>query len=99
MTRSRRSPSKPKEKPVTPKTVAASIGSVKERWLLSVYNGIENFLLNLAIAADAKPSLVVKFKSMGKWPLPCQMVFGVKPLTQTQQSEVDSNETYKHKTD
>ena len=36
---------------------------------------------------DADPALVVKFKSMGKWPLPCQMVSVLKPLTQTQQSE------------
>ena len=24
---------------------------------------------------DADPSLVVKWKTMGKWPLPCQMGF------------------------
>ena len=65
---------KAKSIPVTPKTVAASSGSVREKWLLSIYKDIENFLLNMAIT-DADPALIVKFKSMGKWPLPCQMVF------------------------
>ena len=46
---------------------------------------------------DADPSLVIKFKSMENWPLPCQMVFVLKLLTQVQQTEVDSDEAYKHK--
>ena len=87
---------KAKSIPVTPKTVAASTWSVRERWLISIYKEIENFLLNMAIT-DAHPSLVVKFKSMGKWPLPCHMVFVPKPLTQAQQSEVASDEACKHK--
>ena len=77
---------KAKSTPVTPKTVAASTGPVKERWLQLIYKKIENFLLNMAIT-DADPALVVKFKSMGRWPLPCQMVFVLKPPTQTQQTE------------
>ena len=40
--------------------------------------------------SDADPALVVKFKTMGKWPLLCQMVFVLKPLIQTQHTEVDS---------
>ena len=46
---------------------------------------------------DADPSLVVKWKSMGKWPLPCQMVFVLKPLTQSQQQGDDIQAEYKHK--
>ena len=34
---------------------------------------------------------------MGKWPLPCQMVFVLKPLTQSQQQGNDIQEEYKHK--
>ena len=46
---------------------------------------------------DADPSLVVRWKNMGKWPLPCQMVFVLKPLTQSQQQGNDIQEEYKHK--
>ena len=35
---------KAKSIPVTPKTVAASTGSVREKWLLSIHKEIENFL-------------------------------------------------------
>ena len=38
---------------------------------------------------DADPSPMVKWKNMGKWPLPCQMVFVLKPLTQSQQQGSD----------
>ena len=69
---------------------------MRERWLVSIYEEIENFLQNMAIQ-DADPSLVVKWKSLGKWPLPCQMVFVLKPLTQTQQTEDDVRQDYKHK--
>ena len=34
---------------------------------------------------------------MGKWPLPCQMVFVPKPLTQIQPTEDEANQDYKHK--
>ena len=70
--------------PVTPKSEASSVGAMRERWLVSIYKEIENFLQNMAIE-DADPSLVVRWKSLGKWPLPCQMVFVLKPLTQSQQ--------------
>ena len=46
---------------------------------------------------DADPSLVVKWKSLGQWPLPCQMGFVLKPLTQSQQVGDDVQEEYKHK--
>ena len=46
---------------------------MRERWLVSIYKEIENFLQNMAIE-DADPSLVVKWKSSGRWPLPCQMI-------------------------
>ena len=77
---------KAKHVPATPERVAASTGSARERWLLSLCKEIENFLLDLAIT-DANRGcqtlpIVVKFKSMGKWPLQCQMVFVLKPLTQ-----------------
>ena len=36
-------------------------------------------------------------KSLGKWPLPCQVVFVLKPLTQTQQTADDADQDYKHK--
>ena len=65
---------KTKSTPLTPKTVASSEGVMRERWLVSIYKEIESFLQNMAIK-DADPSLVVKWKSLGKWPLPCQMVF------------------------
>ena len=94
MTSGPHSLSKPKNTPVTPKTVAATTGSVREWWLESIYKEIENFLLNMAIT-DADPALVVKFKAMGKWPLPCQMLFVLEPLTQVQHKEVDSEEAYK----
>ena len=55
---------KAKSIPVTPKTVASSQGVTRERWLVSIYKEIENFLQNMAIK-DADPSLVVKWKSLG----------------------------------
>ena len=87
---------KAKSIPMTPKTVASSQGAMRERWLVSIYKEIESFLQNMAIK-DADPSLVVKWKSLGKWPLPCQVVFVLKPLTQTQQTEDDVDQDYKHK--
>ena len=69
---------------------------MQERWLVSIYKEIENFLQNMAIE-DAYPSLVVKWKSLGKWPLPCQMVFVLKPLTQSQQQGDDVQAENKHK--
>ena len=87
---------KAKSIPVTPKAVASSQGEMRERWLTSIYKEIENFLQNVAIR-DADPALVVKWKSSGRWPLPCQMVFVLKPLTQTQQTGDDVQADYKHK--
>ena len=87
---------KAKSIPVTPKSVASSQGAMRERWLVSIYKEIENFLQNMAID-DADPSLVVKWKSMGKRPLPCQMVFVLKPLIQSQQQGDDIQAEYKHK--
>ena len=81
---------------MTTKTVASSQGAMRERWSVSIYKKIENFLQNMAIK-DADPSLVVKWKSLGKWPLSCQMVFVLKPLTQTQQTEDNVDQDYKHK--
>ena len=34
---------------MTPKAVASSQGTMRERWLASIYKEIENFLHNLAI--------------------------------------------------
>ena len=68
----------------SPSLSDTSQGEMRERWLVSIYKEIENFLQNMAIK-DADPSLVVKWKSSGRWPLPCQMVFVLKPLTQSQQ--------------
>ena len=51
---------------------------------------------NMAIQ-DADPSLVIKWKSLGKWPLPWQMIFILKPLTQTQQTADDADQDHKHK--
>ena len=87
---------KAKSIPVTPKSVASSQGAMRERWLVSIYKEIENFLQNMAIE-DADPSLVVRWKSSGRWPLPCQMVFVWKPLTQSQQMGDDVQAEYKHK--
>ena len=89
-------PIKAKSISVTPKTVASSQGAMRERWLVSIYEAIENFLQNMAIK-DADPSLVVKWKGLGKRPLQCQMVFVLKPLTQAQQTGEDVQEDYKHK--
>ena len=86
---------KAKSIPVTPKAVAASTGSM-QKWLLSIYKEIETFLQNMAII-DADPALVIKWKSLGKWPLPCQMVFVLKPLTQTQLTADDADQDYKHR--
>ena len=69
---------------------------MRERWLVSLYKEIENFLQNMAIE-DADPSLVVRWKGSGRWPLPCQMVFVLKPLTQSQQIGDDVQADYKHK--
>ena len=69
---------------------------MREKWLPSIYKEIENFLLNMAIT-DADPALVVNWKNLVKWPLPCQMVFVLKPLTQTQQIADDVDQDYKHK--
>ena len=87
---------KAKSIPVSPKTVASSTGAMREKWLQSIYKEIENFLQNMAID-DADPTLVVAWKQKGKWPLPCQMVFVLKPLTQSQQEGNDVHEDYKHK--
>ena len=87
---------KAKSIPVTPKTVASSQSVIRERWLVSIYREIENFLQNMAFQ-DADPSLVVKWKSLGKWPIPCQMVFVLKLLTQAQQTEEGVQQDYKHK--
>ena len=87
---------KAKSIPVSPKTVASSQGAMRERWLQSIYKEIENFLQNMAID-DADPALVVAWRQKGKWPLPCQMVFVLKPLTQSQQQGNDVHEEYKHK--
>ena len=46
---------------------------------------------------DADPSLIVKLKSMGKWPLPCQVVFVLKLFTQIQQTEDEANQDCKRK--
>ena len=51
---------------------------------------------NMAIT-DADPALVIKWKNLSKWPLPCQMVFFLKPLTQVRQNEDDENQDYRHK--
>ena len=63
---------KAKSIPVTLKAVASSQGAMRERWLVSVYKEVENFLQNMAIE-DADPSLVVRWKSSGhfhaKWSL------------------------------
>ena len=75
---------KAKSIPVIPKAVASSQGAMRDRWLASIDKEIENFLQNMAIE-DADPSLVVRWKSSGRWPLPCQIVFVLKPLTQSQQ--------------
>ena len=82
---------KAKSTPVSPKTVASSQGAMRERWLQSIYKEIENFLQNMAID-DADPALVVAWRQKGKWPLPCQMVFVLKPLTQSQQQGSDVHE-------
>ena len=82
--------------PVTPKAVVSSQGAMRERWLVSIYKEIENFLQNMAIE-DADPSLVVRWKSSGRWPLPCQMVFVLKPMRQSQQKGDDVQAEYKHK--
>ena len=87
---------KAKSIPVSPKTVASSQGAMRERWLQSIYKEIENFLQNMAID-DADPAVVVAWRQKGKWPLPCQMVFVLKPLTQSQQQGNDVHEEYKHK--
>ena len=71
---------------------------MRGRWLVSIYKEIENFLQNMAIEG-ADPSLVVKRKSSGRWPLPCQMAFVLKPLTQSQQTGDDVQADYKHKAD
>ena len=47
--------------------------------------------------ADADQALVVRWKNLGKWPLPCQIVFVLKPLTQIQQTEDDADQDSKHK--
>ena len=40
---------KAKSIPVTPKAVASSQGEMRERWLVSIYKEIENFLQNMTI--------------------------------------------------
>ena len=82
--------------PVTPKAVASSQVAQRERWLVSIYKEIENFLQNMAIE-NADPALVATWRSLGKWPLPCQMVFVLKPLTQSQRVSDDVQGEYKHK--
>ena len=69
---------------------------MREKWLLSIYKEIENFLQNMAIT-DADTALVIRWKNLGKWPLPCQMDFVLKLLTQIQQNEDKTDQDYKHK--
>ena len=66
------------------------------QWLLSIYKEIQNFLQNMALT-DADPALVIKWNNLGKRPLPCQMVFVLSPLTQTQQTADDADQDYKQK--
>ena len=80
---------------MTPKRVAASTESVRDKWLLPIDKEIESFLHNMAIT-DADPALVIRWKNHGKWPLPCQVVFVLKPLTQVQQTEDDVAATSLH---
>ena len=82
--------------PVTPKAVTSSQGTMRERWLVSIYKEIESFLQNMSIE-DADPSLVVRWKSSGRWPLPCQMVFVLETLTKSQQKGEDVQAEYTHK--
>ena len=58
---------KAKSIPVTPKSVASSQGAMRERWLVSIYKEIENFLQNMAIDdATSFFTCGAKWKSMGK---------------------------------
>ena len=81
---------------VTPKAVASSQGAMRERWLVSIYEEIENFLQNMAIE-DADPSLVVRWKSSGRWP---SMPNGIRVETTdtvTADGDDDVQAEYKHK--
>ena len=44
-----------------------------------------------------QPALAVNFKPHKKWPLLCQVMFALKPLTQVQQTEMDSEDACKYK--
>ena len=67
---------------------------MREKWLLSIYKEIENFLQNMAIT-DAKPALGIKWKVAST----LSMAFVLKPLPQTQQTASDTDQHYKHKFD
>ena len=56
---------KAKRIPVTPKSVASSQGAMRERWLVSIYKEIENFLQNMAIE-DVDPSFSGEMEDYGQ---------------------------------
>ena len=85
-----------KSVPVSPKDVASSAGDKRQKWLESIYREMENFTRNMAII-DASPEIIAEFRSRGKWPLPCQMVFVLKPLTTSQIAESGQVIPYKCK--
>ena len=72
-----------KSVPMSPKEVAGSVGDKRQKWLESIYRGIENFTRNMAII-DASPEIIAAYRQRGRWPLPCQIVFVLKPLTTAQ---------------
>ena len=65
---------------------------MRERWLVSIYKEIENFLQNMAIK-DADPFLGCQMEKLRQVASSMPMVFVLKPLTQSQQTEMMSKQT------
>eukprot|EP00971_Amphidinium_carterae_P019201 377957-Amphidinium_carterae.3 len=69
---------KAKSTPVTAKEVLATQGKIKEKWIASIEKKLESFRSNHAIK-NASHDLIAKCNQAGNYPLPCQMVYVLKP--------------------
>eukprot|EP00971_Amphidinium_carterae_P041487 814639-Amphidinium_carterae.1 len=69
---------KAKSTPVTAKEVLATHGKVREKWIARIEKELESFRSNHVIK-EASQSLIAKCRQAGNYPLPCQMVYVLKP--------------------
>eukprot|EP00971_Amphidinium_carterae_P125286 2482363-Amphidinium_carterae.2 len=64
---------KAKSTPITTHHVTSSSGEEGKKWVASINKELESFYSNHAVE-DATSELVAKYREVGNYPLPCQMV-------------------------